>query len=92
VVTAGDLLAVGTYQAAQRIGLRVPTGLAIVGGDGTPDLVLDPSLTTAALPAKEMGTQAMEVLQLLIGAKHLRPRRRLLQPHFLVGGSCGCPA
>lgn len=92
VVTAGDLLAVGAYQAAQRIGLRVPTGLAIVGGDGTPDLVLDPSLTTTTLPAKEMGMQAMEVLQVLIGAKHPRPRRRILQPHFLAGGSCGCPA
>jgi DNA-binding LacI/PurR family transcriptional regulator len=83
----------GVKAIARRLGLaRNTVGLAIIGGDGTPDLVLDPSLTTAALPAKEMGTQAMEVLQLLIGATHPRPRRRILQPHLHVGGSCGYPA
>jgi LacI family transcriptional regulator len=90
VVTVGDLLAVGAYQAAHRMGWRVPADLAIVGGDGTPDVALDPPLTTVALPAKEMGMQAMEMLQLLITGRSPRPRRRILQPQLITAGSCGC--
>jgi len=90
LVTVGDVLAVGAYQAAHRLRRRIPRDLAIIGGDGSPDLVLDPSLTTAALPAQEMGTQAMEMLQAVMAGRSPRPRRRILQPRLVVGESCGC--
>ena len=91
LVTVGDVLAVGAYQAAQQLGLRVPKSLAIVGGDGSPDLVLDPPLTTVALPARQMGIEAMGMLQRLIAGQPPKPRRRTLHPHLVIGRSCGCP-
>jgi len=91
IVAAGDGLAVGAYQAARRLGARVPEDLAVVGGDGTPDVVLDPPLTTTALSAKEMGIQAMHMLRQLMAGRSPRPRRRTLQPDLVIGQSCGCP-
>jgi LacI family transcriptional regulator len=91
LVTVGDVLAVGAFQAARRLGLSVPTDLAIVGGDGAPNLVLDPPLTTVALPARQMGIEAMHLLQKLITGRSPRPRRSTLQPELVVGRSCGCP-
>ena len=91
LVTVGDLLAAGALQAAHRLGRRVPEDLAIVGGDGTPDLVLDPPLTTVTLPARQMGIEAMHLLQELIAGRPPKPRRRTLQPNLVTGNTCGCP-
>lgn len=90
LVTAGDLMAIGCYQAAQRLGLRIPDDLAIVGGDGAPAVALDPPLTTTELPSYEMGVEAMRLVQELIAGRATEPGRRVLQPRFVVGGSCGC--
>jgi DNA-binding LacI/PurR family transcriptional regulator len=91
LVTLGDLHAAGALHAAHRLGRRVPEDLAIVGGDGAPDLVLDPPLTTVALPARQMGIEAMHLLQELIAGRPPKPRRRTLQPDLVTGRTCGCP-
>lgn len=92
IVTAGDFMAIGCYQAAQRRGVRIPTDLAIIGGDGAPDIALDPTLTTTQLPSHEMGVAAMRMLQDLIAGSTPHPPRHTLQPRFITGGSCGCIA
>ena len=61
---ATDRMAMGAYQAAQELGLRIPTDLSVVGFDDQV-LVSDslrPTLTTVALPHYEMGRWAVDTL------------------------------
>lgn len=56
-----DRVAMGVYQAASALGLRIPEDLSIVGMDNL-ELIADalwPGLTTVALPHYEMGRWAV---------------------------------
>jgi LacI family transcriptional regulator len=56
-----DRVAMGAYQAASALGLRIPQDLSIVGMDNL-ELIADalwPGLTTVALPHYEMGSWAV---------------------------------
>lgn len=58
-----DLMAAGVYQAARKLHLRVPADLSIVGfSDGLVAQLLDPALTTVAIPMQELGQRAMNLL------------------------------
>jgi LacI family transcriptional regulator len=57
-----DRMAMGAYQAAADLGLRIPADLSIVGFDNL-ELIADalrPGLTTVSLPHYEMGVWAVE--------------------------------
>jgi LacI family transcriptional regulator len=56
----GDQIAMGFYQAAAALGLRVPEDLSVVGFDNQQFVAdsLDPGLTSIQLPHSEMGTWA----------------------------------
>jgi LacI family transcriptional regulator len=58
----GDQVAMGFYQVAAALGLRVPTDLSIVGFDNQQFVAdaLSPGLTTVQLPHDEMGVWAIE--------------------------------
>ncbi|MGN6128692.1 MAG: LacI family DNA-binding transcriptional regulator [Humibacter sp.] len=55
-----DQIAMGFYQAAGRLGLRIPEDLSIVGFDNQEYVAeaLDPGLTTVQMPHAEMGEWA----------------------------------
>lgn len=58
-----DLMAAGVYKAARKLHLRVPADLSIVGFcDGLVAQLLDPPLTTVAIPMQELGQRAMNLL------------------------------
>jgi len=58
-----DLMAAGVYRAARELHLRVPADLSIVGFcDGLVAQLLDPPLTTVAIPMQELGQHAMKLL------------------------------
>jgi DNA-binding LacI/PurR family transcriptional regulator len=63
VLCANDLLAVGAVAAAKSLGRQIPAEFAVIGFD---DFVfaalIDPPLTTVALPGYEMGRRAAELL------------------------------
>ncbi|WP_409474728.1 substrate-binding domain-containing protein [Streptomyces sp. HC307] len=62
VFTAYDMQAVGVYQAARELGLRIPHNLSVVGFDDVPAVArMDPLLTTAHQPPAEMATAATEL-------------------------------
>ncbi|MGN8050360.1 LacI family DNA-binding transcriptional regulator [Curtobacterium sp. 22159] len=66
----GDQIAMGFYQVARSLGLRVPTDLSIVGFDNQEFVAeaLDPGLTTVQLPHRAMGEWAVDrVLQRIDG-------------------------
>lgn len=63
ILAMSDLLAIGVMRAAQRLGLKVPDDLSVVGFDDVPlaqDLA--PPLTTVRQPLTEKGRLAAAVL------------------------------
>ena len=62
IFACNDRQALGVYQAARRVGLRIPTELSVVGFDDLPlaELV-DPPLTTIHQPLIEMAAAATEL-------------------------------
>lgn len=61
-----DRMAIGCYEAARSLGLRIPEDLSVVGFDDDPlSSYLDPRLSTLVLPHDEMARWA--VAQLLDG-------------------------
>jgi LacI family transcriptional regulator len=59
-----DRMAMGAYQAAAALGLRVPEDVSVIGFDNQESVAdaLRPGLTTMALPHYEMGVWAVEVV------------------------------
>ena len=78
-----DRVAMGCYQAAAELGLRVPDDLSIVGFDDLQIIseALRPGLTTVALPHFEMGAWAINRLYAELDA---RSRGEALPPEHLV--------
>jgi DNA-binding LacI/PurR family transcriptional regulator len=62
-----DLQAAGVYKAATALGLRIPADLSVVGFDDIElARMLEPELTTIAIPAEEVGARAVEIVLGLI--------------------------
>jgi LacI family transcriptional regulator len=89
IATAADDLALGVITAARQLGVRIPDDLALVSyGAIDATAVIDPPLTTVALPVHEMG---------LLAARRLAARIRgepaqgptVLPGHLVVRASCG---
>ena len=91
VFVSGDLMAAGVIRALKENGKRVPDDFAIVSKDNI-DLaaLMDPPLTTVALPTYQMGVEAMNMLTRLISKKRLEKKRVLLDGELIVRRSCGC--
>ncbi|MFD5824347.1 LacI family DNA-binding transcriptional regulator [Lentzea sp. NPDC060358] len=63
LVCLDDHLALGAYQALAEAGLSVPRDVSVIGFEGHPVASwLRPRLTTVALPHRELGERAVEVL------------------------------
>jgi len=86
-----DLMAAGAYKAARELHLRVPADLSIVGFcDGLVAQLLDPALTTVAIPMMELGQRAMELL--LTGLEtELLPFVETIPLDFVVRDSTSSP-
>lgn len=84
-----DLVAMGLLSAAQESGCRIPADLSIVGFDDIPFArYTTPPLTTAAVPAAELGAQAWaRMRELLDGAEPGHPLTLL--PELTVRGTSG---
>jgi LacI family transcriptional regulator len=64
IFCANDWMAMGAYEATRDRGLRIPDDLAIVGFDNRIEIAehMRPGLTTVALPYRQMGARAVQVL------------------------------
>ncbi|MFG2127114.1 LacI family DNA-binding transcriptional regulator [Streptomyces sp. NPDC048751] len=74
IFAANDLQALGVYQAAREVGLRIPDDLSVVGFDDLPVVAwVDPPLTTVHQPLTEMAVAATE-LALTLGRGEEAPQ------------------
>jgi LacI family transcriptional regulator len=92
VVAVNDVAAVGAYDAAEQLGLRIPADLAITGYNDIPLAArLRPALTTIHVPAQEFGRAAARMLleQMVAGRDGVKRvnKRIVLPPELIVRGS-----
>ena len=66
-VCDSDVLAVGAYKAAKELQRPIPQELSVVSfDDSVIARILDPELTTVAIPASAIGEQAFQLLAALL--------------------------
>ena len=67
-VAANDILAIGCCKFLHMSGYKVPEDVSVIGMDGIQlGRIYDPSITTMAVPIKEMCNEVIDLLILLIG-------------------------
>lgn len=88
IFASNDEMALGVMLVANRLGLRVPQDLSVVGFDDDPAATLVwPQLTTIRQPISEMSSMAVELLL----SRDTAPGARLLDFEIITRGSTGPP-
>ena len=88
-----DPLAVGVYQVANELGVRIPEQLSVVGYDDTaPGTWLHPPLTTVRQPLAEMAEDAAAIIMALARGESPARTRIVLATELIVRASTAPPA
>ena len=88
-VTNG-LMVIGALQALDRVGLRCPQDVALVGFDDFAwAAVMHPRLTTVRQPTYEIGQQAAQLLFERLEKRDAAPQVIRLQPRLIIRESSG---
>ena len=95
VVAYSDMLAIGVLKAARELGLRVPDDLALVGYDDIEIAAfIEPSLTTVAQQAYNIGRTGTEILLRKVTLPEDETwtlQRVVLKPALRLRASSGAP-
>jgi LacI family transcriptional regulator, galactose operon repressor len=92
IVAANDRLAMGCYDALERVGLSCPGDVSIVGFNDMPFIDrLQPPLTSVRVPQREIGATAADLLLAQLADRGDPARQILLEPELVVRGSTGPP-
>ena len=92
VLAFNDLVAMGLLSAAGERGIRVPEDLSIAGFDDIPFArFTSPPLTTAAVPAAELGARAWAAMHDLLDGREPEPLQTFT-PEVVLRGSTGAPS
>jgi DNA-binding LacI/PurR family transcriptional regulator/GAF domain-containing protein len=90
VVPYNDQQALQILDALRDRGVRVPQDVAVVGIDDLwQSAVSQPPLTTVAMPTREMGNRAVEMLLARLAGEEV-PEHVLMPSPLIVRPSCGC--
>ena len=85
---AGDMVALGIMDEAEREAIDVPHDLAIVGYDDINMASLSkPPLTTIRQPIEEIGKESFRLLAETLEGKHKKPRKLIFDPELIERGS-----
>jgi LacI family transcriptional regulator len=86
VFAFNDLVAIGAFQAARRLGVAVPADCALVGFDGLSiGELIEPPLTTLHLDKRRIGELAVHQLDQLLADE--LPPPAMITPRLLVRGT-----
>jgi LacI family transcriptional regulator len=86
MICFSDFVAIGVYQAAHELNVRIPERLSVVGFDDIEiSELLAPSLTTVRLPIATMGQRLAEILleAIRLKNKQAEPVHELLEPTLI---------
>jgi DNA-binding LacI/PurR family transcriptional regulator len=90
LLCANDLIAIGALKACAAKGVSVPSDLSIIGCDDIElARLVQPELTTIAVPARELGARAARILIRGQYTKHTRVQP--LPVHLVERGTAGAP-
>lgn len=90
IFAGNDVIAYGAIKAIRDMGLKIPEDVSIVGfDDDYLSRYLNPPLTTVAVPAEGLGSEAATLLMNMIEKNEfMEPLRRILPSHFFIRESC----
>ena len=89
MIIANDMMAIGALSAIQESGLHVPDDMAIISfNDIQAASCMHPPLTTVRIAAKEMGIQAVKLLESRFDGRDY-PVSKILPTRLIIRGSCG---
>ena len=92
IFAANDLQALGVYEAAREVGLRIPADLSVVGFDDLPVAQwVGPPLTTIRQPLVEMAIAATNLLLGLANGQQLPHTRLELATSLIIRDSTAPP-
>ncbi len=94
ILSCNGTTTVGVIAALRSRELSIPDDIALAGFDDPFWMfLLDPPLTTVALPARELGAKTTEMLiERIEGTAPREPRHVVLPLRLVIGGSCGAKA
>lgn len=85
IFCCNDMMALGCYEKAAEMKIKIPKDVGIVGIDNTLfSRFLNPPLTTVEIPAHELGTKAAELLFLKINKKINSPQKIKIVPKIIT--------
>lgn len=87
IFASNDQSAIGVYQAADDLGIKIPTDLSVVGFDNISEARYM-GLTTIDQHLEDMGYEAVQMLMKLINGEKLEPAIHWMQTKLVVRGSC----
>ena len=75
IFCADDLFVPGVYKAARDLGIRIPDDLSVIGFDDSEiSRILEPDLTTVAIPAEKVGEESIDMLMKLLRDEQIANR------------------
>lgn len=90
IFAISDMLALGAMSVIKEAGLKIPQDVAIAGFNNIPvSNLVEPQLTTVTAPAREMGMEAMNMLQGLIAGRKPAQKQKVLPVSLVIRNSCG---
>lgn len=89
IFAANDQTAIGVYQAAQEVGVKIPDDLSVIGFDNLREsALLDPPLTTIDQFIFEMGRIAVDMIVKLINGELPESNLHKISTQLVIRGSC----
>lgn len=92
IFAANDMMAIGCYQVARKLGLKIPDDIAIAGFDDIfVSQVLTPRMTTVHVPIFDLGKKAADILIQKINSekqKNQKIKHIKVSTTLVVGQSC----
>lgn len=88
IFTSNEIIALGIFNAAKKLNLKIPEELAIVGHDNTfISKLTEPTLTTVDMHIHQLGVESALMLMQLLKNKSARSKRLTLFPDLIIRGS-----
>jgi len=89
IFAANDMSALGVYQAAELVGLRIPDDLSVVGFDNLPvSSCMNPPMTTIDQTIIQMAVKATEMVIKLVNGESLDQNLQKISTQLIIRDSC----